>query len=318
MISLGMEFYLGGMWWFIFLASSLVLFPIFYFIFRKRTYRTQWVFLFTLLIINFITHIAAPFYIDIGVEHSWRRILLNNICAVNVFLFPIIFLTRSNFLKISIICLGFVSGLVSLITAEPIVNGVVFQYANPDANLDLLFFLETARFYFQHAVLWLVPCLMLAWGHYKIKVKHLWMPALYLTGIFFIIIANDVIAYTLGLQPTLDYYNGGMQWAPHDSFRVFFDFLLIPLFTTVPFGPNAGTEMLWPIIYIIPAVLLYMTAVSFVVYLLDRTLFRLMRGGKYAPCCDETPQRCANCKKGSLRKKNLCGLKGEGRSSIRR
>ena len=247
--------------YFFFILVNLGAFFGLYFLFRRRSARAKWWVVFSLLVANFLLHFLSPLYLGIGFASEYRpgmgyvnrgvdRIFLNNICAVSAVLFPFLFLSKDRFWRSGMVFVGVLSGILAmLLPTEALGN----QVSTWQQHVNLW------RFYIQHAIIWIAPMLMLAFGMHRLRWRDVWISPVYMVLVFCLIVTNSAIRQVLGSTGNMLNSNNSMQWRPDEGLRVLFNWLIPDFMTRVPLGPNAGAYAYWPILYLVPAIFFYLT-----------------------------------------------------------
>lgn len=249
-----------NLYYFIFFFGGIAFCAGLYFLLRKKSqtfiYRT----LLTLLLINFALHFLKQFfspYSDSGnFPYFLRKSTLENICALNVVLFPWFFLSKGKNCKDYMYYIGAIGALGATLTPTEAVGKAVLNF-------------DTLRFYFCHYVLYTVPVLMVIFGIHKLNYRRLYKVPLFFFCMLAIILLNDIIMIGAGFftdsvtGKTLGYNelfyenlrNASFIYGPPGHFDGFAvkiaRALTLPLFTTIPLGERAGQVFFWPIIWLI-------------------------------------------------------------------
>lgn len=236
----------------------------FYFLLRKRSYKTKKVVVFSLLAFNLILHFVR-FYIltASGTPYisALRDTWFTNICAVSVLTFPFFFISKSNALKDFVFYLGVISGgLAMLIPTEAI--GV--SLSSPDLY----------RFYLCHIIIIAAPLLMVLLKVHTLDYKRIWKMPFIISGFLLFIICNQVLQSELGIIDLRsddffnpNYRNPSLIWGPTDDLAVLFTWLTPDFFKIVPVGEFAGQIKYWPFFYLLPAIFFYFLIIPFLLCL---------------------------------------------------
>lgn len=144
------------------------------------------------MFINFGLHFLKIFF-PFGeyfndLPYSLARISLENICTVNIVLFPILYLTKNKYCLDAITILGFISGITAIFCPFQLYK---YDFTTAEA------FIETARYYFCHMILVVVPILILYNDIHKLSYRRI-----YPVGISFLIILVIVFLNKLYLKAT--------------------------------------------------------------------------------------------------------------------
>lgn len=253
----------------IYLAIAAGLVVGFYFIFRRKSFRTQRIAVLSIVLVNVFQHLFKleiyPIY-DGGFDALCTAY---NMCALLILLSPLAHFIRFSILRDFIYYVGTAAGIVALV--------VPYWNIGDDALSG-----EFIRFFICHVLLLLSSFLPLLFGHHKTSWRR--FPILGIT--FFlglsVIILNDVICMALGIYGTLTTDNlyeslavANPLWTfgPPDNFGFVLDIadFLSPSFL---FDKEAGTfvPVLW---YFVPMYLLISIGAFAVFAILDRRKFLL-------------------------------------------
>lgn len=256
---------------FIFFIINLTIFSIL--LLKNKSNKFIHVFLFCLLLSGFIIH-----FLKLQIEpyisrwpQSLRYISFENICAVNTLLFPWFYLSKSKLLKDYMVIIGIVTGLAT----------ILFPYQSVGFNTITF---DILRFYYAHFVLFLVPFLMVYTKQYQFNLKRLFKVPFVFYGVLILILANEITLISLGvvdgdinslLNP--NNRNNAIIFGPsHQTSK--YEFIYSPfvpeVFKTVPFGPNAGSTMYWPIIWLIIPTYIYICIVGLMMDILFNILMK--------------------------------------------
>lgn len=121
----------------------------FYFIFKDKSKKTQFIAILIPLFLSFIIHffkLLIPIYRN-DLPSSIISITPETVCAISTLAFPFIYLSKSVILKNYMVVLGIISGILTLIFPGDIIG------LNP-TNIEVM------RFYFSHLVIFMCPFFM--------------------------------------------------------------------------------------------------------------------------------------------------------------
>ena len=240
-----------------------------YFLLRRRSDKCKKIVLFCILLAGLAWHFLKAFYPPYSTDRSLllRTIWFVNICGAHIALFPIIFLSKSDHAKDYMFYMGVASGLISLLYPEEIL-------LKPD---QAAVWIDIIRFYFHHTMIMAVPLVMVLTGLHKLSYKRVWSVPFYALLIGAFIIVNQVLQSELGyiaMRGTdivhVNYPNHSMIWGPflNEPFSKPFTALCPKVFKTIPFGPHAGEEKYWPLIWLAVPVIVYFIPIAFLISLI--------------------------------------------------
>ncbi len=210
-------------------------------------------FIFYLLLSAFILHFIKLLFepYKSTMPTSISSITFENICAVNTILFPWVYLSKNKVIKDYMIVVSVIGGLGSCLIPYRTVG---FE----KVTFDII------RFYYDHFILFLAPFLMIYTKQYHLSLKRIFIVPFILYGVAVLILANEFVLVALGiiegnmdtmLDPTER--NAALIFGPNPGMKKFdwvYNPFVFDIFKTIPFGPNAGKQMYWPIIwFLIPA-----------------------------------------------------------------
>ena len=260
---------------------------------KPKSERFRFWFLFGILVSAFIVHFLKIFiYPYTTLDNVWRKVSLENICAVSTVIFPFIYFTKNKVLKDYMIMVGLASGVLTFFlpidAVSPMFDGEFLGVKNALS-------LEVFRFYYAHFALFLVPFLMMHFNMHKISIKRsLMMPAMLLM-VLLIIYINELVLSLLGWVPKENLYNPEKR-----NPSLIFGFkgsvtgisilmtMFVPTFFTV--GPISGEAFYWPVIWMIIPVYVYGMLIALTIcYIYDKEatinvfkrLFRIHRDKPY-------------------------------------
>lgn len=250
--------------YFIFLFFGIGITVGLHYLLRNKSMKTKKTVIFSLLMFNFALHflkLLFPPY-NQSLQIGLRDVFAINICAVSVIVFPFIYLSKSEGAKDFMFYLGVLSGTLALLIPTEALGEQIWQF-------DLF------RFYIAHTILLVAPFLMVSLGVHKLNYKRIWRMPLYMVVYFMFIMVNQVLQSELGIiDPRssdflkINFKNSSFFWKKEtDPLFVVFDIFTPQIFKTVPFGPYAGQDKYWPLIWITPAILVYFTVLPFLMSL---------------------------------------------------
>ena len=158
----------------------------FYFIFRNKSKKTQFIAILIPLYLSFIIHffkLLIPIYKD-ALPSSLISITPETICAVSTLAFPFIYISKSNILKNYMVVLGTISGFLTLLFPGDIIG------INP-TNIEVI------RFFFSHLVIFMCPLFMYIFNIHKPNGKWIKHTLLVLFIVLCIISINTILVIYL-------------------------------------------------------------------------------------------------------------------------
>ena len=238
-----------------------------YFILRNKSEKTQKIVLFLILLLGLILHFLKCFIPPYSTDNNrlLRDIFFINICGANIFLFPFIFLSKSEKAKDYMFYIGVLSGLIS-----------IFYPAEPMAKVNQASeWLDILRFYFHHTMLWAVPLLMVVFKLHKLNYRRVIYVPIYLLSVMLFIMVNQVLQSELGFIPlrgddifNINYKNSSMIWGPSGAIGDFLAIFCPDFFKYLPVGEHAGEPKYWPWFWLIFPAFIILVPVSFLISLI--------------------------------------------------
>ena len=251
-----MEIQFFNFWYFFWIALTLGIFFGLYFLLKNKSNKTKNIVLFSILAFALVLHFLKALFPPYSTDQSrlYRDIWFINICGANIFLFPFLFLTKSKTAKDYMFYIGVLSGaLATILPLEPI------QKADQAGE-----FLDIVRFYIHHAILWLVPLLMVVLKLHTLSWRRIWkVPGCLLLLLLFIML-NQIFQSELGFVGLrgddifeIGYKNSSYIWGPDDDIGYLIAKFCPDIFKTIPVGEFAGQTKYWPWFWlIVPAYIL--------------------------------------------------------------
>ena len=234
-----------------------------YYLLKNRSTKTQKIVLFSILLfallLHFLKGLIPPF--SLNKEKFLDELWPINICTANIFLFPIIYLTKSKALKEYMFYLGVLSSVIALLYPVE-----ALEKADQTAE-----YLDIIRFYIHHIIIGAVPALTVMLGHHKLSYKRVWSAPVFLLVLMLFIMLCQIIQSELGYADIRDgkfldinFRNNSYIWKPgDDGIGKVLSAVCPDWFKTVPYGQYAGQEKYWPWVWMIFPVFIYVTPLSF-------------------------------------------------------
>jgi len=238
----------------LYIALALALVIGLYFFLRNKSKKTAQAVLFGILLSSFMLHFLKLFadYYQVWMPYSIRTVTPENFCAVNVLIFPWLFLSKKAILKDYMFYMGMMSGIGAMIIPIDVIGYTPFEF-------------ETIRFYLAHILLWVVPLLMVLLKLHTLDYRRILKVPFMLFFFQGIILVNEVILAGIGFVRMENFFsyeirNAAFIFGPMpslDFLGVFFTALSPEVFRTIPIGANAGAVFYWPIVWLIIPVFIY-------------------------------------------------------------
>lgn len=254
-------------WYFLMLIVCIGAVVGLYFTLKNRTAKTQKIVLFSILLFGLILHFLKCFIPPYSTDNErlLRDIFFINICGANIFLFPFIFLSKSEKAKDYMFYIGVLSGLLS-----------IFYPAEPMAKVNQASeWLDVLRFYFHHTMLWAVPLLMVIFKLHKLNYRRVVYVPIYLLSVMLFIMVNQILQSELGFIPlrgddffNINYKNTSMIWGPSGAIGDFLAIFCPDFFKYIPVGDHAGEPKYWPWFWLIFPSFIILVPVSFLISLI--------------------------------------------------
>ena len=226
-----------------------------FFAFRKCSRKVQnWVIIF-FMVANLALHMIKAAFYPYNIKDNallyyiWPR----NLSGIIIFLFPIFYFSKGKAGKDFMCILGVISGLITII------------YPASKLNYDAYCF-ETVRFYTCHMFNFIIPFLMVGWGHHVLDWKNCWKTPLYAMGCFAVIMLVAIILSESGMNPLRNsnffkpnYDNQVSIWGAGsgDPIGAMLDLFCPKCLKTAWGGAHVGETKYIPLIWMIPGVTVY-------------------------------------------------------------
>lgn len=236
---------------------------------NHKTDKFRYWFIFGLIMINFSIHFLKLFIFPYNdtyfVPHPIVKVSFENICAVSVLTFPILYFVKNKVVRQYMVLIGLLSGILALTIPVDVFSTTFNAVDITGIYTKTAFQIETIRFYTTHFLLFLAPFLLLYFKMETLTMKRAkWMPWMLLL-VLFVLYANEWVLSLFGLVPDgMDMYNPdgrnpslifGVKNL--DSLTGIGNFVkvLVPRFLTV--NPGTGETFFWPVLWLFFPVMIY-------------------------------------------------------------
>lgn len=219
-----------------FLLIPLIIYCV-YIVFRKKSYKFKYWFLFSLTIIAWGIHFSRYWF---DPNFATYKLFFVDLCGISTMVYPLFMLSKKDILKDYMYYLGGVFAFLSLAYPNTIEGNPMFAY-------------DSIRFFFAHLILVMVPVLLVSWKMHKPNIKNLgWMFVfLMLGGIYNM--ALTAFFVEVGLR---NYYINYMGIWGHEG-TIYINALLVAPWLTYDAVVNGEVvEKAIPFFYIIPGAFL--------------------------------------------------------------
>ena len=210
-----------------------------HYIFKTKSERFKFWFLFSLIIFSWIVHFSRIIYSD---NLRTYQLFFTNLCGLSTLLYPFLYLSKSKLAKDYMYYVGGFFAFLSLAYPYTVEGDPIFAY-------------NSIRFFLAHLILIMVPVLLASWKIHIPNVKNLGYMFLFVLMGAVYNMALSAFFVEMGLKSYLTNYMG--VWGNYDD--VFSDVALI-------FAPWATYEKVYngvlmerpiPFIYMIPSTILF-------------------------------------------------------------
>ena len=246
-------------YYFLYLALAVALFFGLYFLLRNKSEQVSKIVLFSILLTSFILHFLKLLdeSYKAWLPYSIRTITPENICAVSVLVFPWFFLSKKTILKDYMFYIGIFSGIGATVLPIDVIGHNAFAF-------------ETFRYHFSHALLWIIPLLMVLLKLHTLDYKRIIKVPFIFYLILCIILVNEIILIGTGfVNPDIlfsrEIRNHTLIFGPLSEVEfigIIFNTLTPEIFRTVPIGVNASQPLYWPIVWLIIPSFVYFSLAS--------------------------------------------------------
>jgi hypothetical protein len=242
---------------------------------KNKSDKYRYWFLFGILVFNFALHFVKIFiYPYTTLDVPLRKVSLENVCAINSVVFPIIFLLKNKTLKDYLIMAGMVSGFLSFVYPA---NAISDRFDGAFLGHQMAFSIEIIRFYISHLILFLVPFVMMHYHMHEISIKRFSRAPLVFVMVLFIIFINELILTALNWVPRANLYdvnkrNPSLIFGIKEEFSkiAWIPLIFVPAFLKI--HPLTGEPFFWPVVWMILPVLIYTNIMSIIFcYIYDRS-----------------------------------------------
>lgn len=179
----------------IYLLVCIIIGVCFYFIFKNKNPKTQYIAIMIPLFLSLIVHflkLLIPEYRN-ALPYSLKSITLESICAISTLCFPFIYISKNKHLINYMLVMGIISGAATLIIP-----------------LDALgrdpWTIEAIRFFFAHLVIFMCPFFAYIFKTHKLEGKWI-KDTLIITFIVIFIMGINNLAFTYLLEGKEAYLN---------------------------------------------------------------------------------------------------------------
>ena len=205
-----------------------------YYVFRNRSDRFKYWFIFSLTILAWIVHFSR-YWLD--PEFATYKLFFVDLCGFSTMLYPFLMLLKNKVLKDYMYYLGGLFAFLSLAYPNTIDGDPVFIY-------------NTIRFFSAHVILMMVPILLVAWKLHTPNIKNIgWMFILLMIGAIYNMALTSFFV-EVGLRHSYTNYMGiwGQEGTVYSYALVF-----APWLTYEKLVAGEIVEKAIPFFYIIPA-----------------------------------------------------------------
>lgn len=243
---------IGNIFYFIPIILLVIITVLLVFLMRNKSKDFVDKFIFIMLLVNAALHFLKIFlptkdyFFDL--PYSFARISFENICAVSVILFPILYLFKNKYLNDAIVVIG----VFSAIAAYAVPGGLAERSLTNPAD-----FVEVFRYYLCHAPLLIAPVLMLTKKLHKLSYRRFFVVG----GLFMVnltvVFLNALLMKGTGVLPctweqffSRNYANPGLIFGPnthmYEGGMKYLDYLIPPFFKyTTSSGDIGFIPVLW-------------------------------------------------------------------------
>lgn len=205
-----------------------------------------------------------------------------NICAVSVIIFPIIYLIDNKTLKDYMYYFGVFGGIGAMLFPTEAIGNAAFSF-------------HVVRFYITHFLIFAAPVLMVAYGIHTLDYRRIWRVPCVFLGVLCLILLNEVILIAVGLVPfdlekffSPDYRNASLIFGYPSALKPYLGFIDIFVPPFMKHGLLGDASVLvgyWPVLWMVVPVFIYVPIAAFLVSLpfthkavkLNYIAFRLKR-----------------------------------------
>lgn len=290
---------IGNLYYFMYIFIAVVLTILIIKWLNKKTYQTQYRFIFFLIILGFLIHflkiLIPPYHL---VDPIYTKVTFENICAVSALTFPLLFFVKNKTVKDYMVMVGIASGVITFIFPVDVTTAYFNGSILTDAQVDLYkgaFSIETIRFYVSHYLIFLAPFLMLHYKVHELSFKRAYRAPFMLFIIFIIIFINELVVTSLGWVPKEHLYDPQRR-NPSFIFGVRGDLTglgaLIGIFVPFFLRTNPMGSGFFPVLWLLGPTLVYggMIALTFmIIYDREETFKFFQKVLKLSPKSEKHP-----------------------------
>lgn len=283
----------GNIYYFIYIAAFFLLTILLVRLLKHKSDAFRRRFIYGLIIFNLFVHFAKIFiYPYTTVDYILTKVSFENVCAVSVLTFPLLYFAKNRVLKDYMIMVGIASGIITFIypvdAMSEYFNGAILGYKSA-------FSIETIRFYTSHYILFAAPFLMMHYRMHELSIKRAYQGPLMLLLILVIIFINEILITAVGWVPAEEFFDPSKR-NPSFIFGVRGDLsglgvilgVFVPAFFRV--NPWFTGDAFFPVLWLLFPAIFYggLISLSFAfVYDRDNTL-RFFRLKAKLPIIEET------------------------------
>jgi hypothetical protein len=255
----------GNIYYFFYIALFLlIIFLSLHFLKNKSDTFRKW-FIFGLVMLNLLIHfLKILIYPYTTVDYPLTKITFENVCAVSVLTFPVLFFVKSKTLKDYMIMAGMASGFIAVIFPVDVMvetfNGAYLGYKHA-------FSLESMRFYTTHFLIFLAPFLMMRYKMHRLSIKRALRAPFLLFSVLILIFINEWILTSIGWVPkeqflSTEHRNPSFIFGSRSDLEGLGIMIgaFVPAFMLV--HPITLEPQYWPVLWLIFPVFVYGTFIS--------------------------------------------------------
>lgn len=228
----------GNLWYFLVMMVAATLVVVVYFSLEKRTQKTQKIVIFSLLCVALLSYYLKFFFLP-----KTTDVLVNlfpvSVLSVCFVVFPIHFWSKNEALRDSMFYFGLFIGSLAIIYPTTI-------FGKP------LFSVEVITYYISTIIIFAFSLLWVLLGLQKLDFKRIWKMPFLFAGILVFVLANTIIAgEVFGVDPKG--MNEALVWLPQGGIAKAITIFTPSFLSKLPTGASG----FWPLVYMLPAVIIY-------------------------------------------------------------